>query len=59
MIFQWRQKTILWTDDLPLSCVVLVGFTLDGSNKLLPGKKKYLKEKCESFNCNSTVLFKL
>ena len=49
MLFQGRQQTIPWTDDLPLSCAVLVGFTLDGNNNLLPGHKKYLKEKYESF----------
>lgn len=34
----------LWTQELPKSCIVCFGFSLDEHSKLLPGTKSFLRK---------------
>ena len=44
----------LWTQQLPKSCIICFGFTLDGCSKLLPGTKSYLKKAYKDTNKQSS-----
>ena len=39
------KKEIPWSDELPLKCIILVGFEFDQNGRLFQEQKKYLKEK--------------
>ena len=44
------KESRLWTEQLPKSCILCFGFTLDDSSKLLPGTKSYLKKAYKDTN---------
>ena len=44
------KESRLWTQQLPKSCILCFGFTLDDSSKLLPGTKSYLKKAYKNTN---------
>ena len=45
----------LWTQQLPKSCIICFGFSLDQNSKLLPGTKAYLKKEYKEDNPSAPV----
>ena len=48
------KESLLWTQQLPKSCIVFFGFTLDDNSKLLTGTKSYLKKAYKDTNKHSS-----
>ena len=43
----------LWTQQLPKSCIICFGFSLDETSKLLPGTKAYLRKEYKEDNSSA------